>query len=184
MTPANPRHSSKTAEHYTPREIVEAARACMGGIDLDPFSCERANNTVIALRFYSLAAGEDGFALPWLGRVFVNPPGGKIKNESNQKRAWFKMMREIQGNPGVGFSAVFVCFDLGLLQTSQSKTPPGLRLPLDFPICYPRKRIAYVREDGTPGKSPPHPSCIVGVGLYPSNFARCFETIGKVVIPR
>lgn len=179
MTPANPRHSSKTTEHYTPPEIVEAARVCMGGIDLDPFSCSRANEIVRASRFYSLGAGEDGFALPWEGRLFVNPPGGKTGNESNQKRAWFKLMRE----PAIA-RAIFVCFDLSLLQTSQVNTPSGLVTPLEFSICYPKRRIAYLREDGTPGKSPPHPSCIVGVGTWPKHFKRCFEAIGKVVIPR
>lgn len=177
-------HSSKSAEHYTPPEIVEAARTCMGGIDLDPFSCSKANEVVKATRFYSLASGEDGFALPWFGRIFCNPPGGKTANESNQKRAWFRLMRMVDGGPGAGFSAIFVCFDLGLLQTSQSKTPPGLRLPLDFPICYPAKRIAYTREDGTPGKSPPHPSCIVGVWVDSAIFRAMFYRIGKVVIPR
>ena len=201
---ANPRHLSKTTEHYTPPEIVEAARACMGGIDLDPFSCSKANETVRAARFYSLANGEDGFDLPWDGRVFCNPPGGRGRGRSSAKAAWFKMA----GERGLR-CAVFVCFDLGLLQATQNKTPVGLPIPLDFPICYPSARLSYrtnelpapspdfpnrkatkkqiedfARTGTCIGESPPHPSCIVGVGVHAPHFALHFERFGKVVIPR
>jgi hypothetical protein len=187
------RHLSKTNEHFSPAYIVEAARATLGVIDFDPFSCAAANATIKANVYGGLDNGIDGFATTWFGRVFVNPPGGKTENQSNQKRAWFKLASEYAA--GRVTAAVFLCFSVELLQTTQSKTPEGLALPLDMPICYPRKRVAYTREDGTVGGSPPHSSCIIylppkagaqGWNYGSSDLTRfsdSFAPIGKVVIP-
>ena len=65
-----------TEEHskevYTPEPIIEAARASMGGIDLDPASCEEAQATVRATRWVGLP--DDGLEAEWAGRVWCNPP--------------------------------------------------------------------------------------------------------------
>jgi phage N-6-adenine-methyltransferase len=59
-------------EWYTPAEYVEAARACLGSIDLDPATSEAAQSTIRAARFFTRE--DDGLRHPWPGRIWLNPP--------------------------------------------------------------------------------------------------------------
>jgi len=59
-------------EWYTPPEWVDRARNAMGTIDLDPASCEVAQQTVRASKWYDKAV--NGLRHPWAGNVWLNPP--------------------------------------------------------------------------------------------------------------
>lgn len=171
----NPMHSSKSVEHYTPDFVVEAARRCMGGIDLDPASCALANETVRASRFFTIE--DDGMAQTWHGRVFLNPPGGKASKEmakqwGSKSQAvcwWRKLLAEC--SCGHVAQAIFIGFTLEILQSAQS---PGWRSPLEFTICVPAKRLRFG------GDQPTHGNVIVGVGVEDRAFRREFSSIGAV----
>lgn len=70
-------------ELYTPKKFVDAARIVLGGhIDLDPFSCAVANETVRATRIYT--THQDGYQMPWNAKtVWCNPPYGDEFNARN-----------------------------------------------------------------------------------------------------
>lgn len=189
VAPPNARHSSASPEWHTPPELVEAARATMGGIDLDPASSDRANVVVRAAQYFTRR--DDGLAKLWRAdRVFLNPPGGiDPDRESKQRRWWFALSKAWAH--GLVEQAVFVCFSIELLQTTQAWPVPG-PIPLDFPLCFPASRVKYwrVRKGAlAPGKCPPHASCIVflpprsraertrRVGL----FAEAFAPHGRVL---
>lgn len=144
-------HSSESAEHASPPEVVGHALRTLGGIDLDPASCELANTVVEADVYFDLA--DDGFNRDWFGRVFVNPPGGlcdatgrpvypKTKKRlgcsetgacglppghahrgvtSSAKAWWFKLLREVYA--GRVSAAYFVGFSLELEQAAQLEAP-------------------------------------------------------------
>lgn len=127
------RHSMDSPEWYTPLPFVEAARAVMGGIDLDPASHEEANRLVQATQFYT--EQDNGLAQPWHGRVFLNPPGGLVKD------FWRKLLDERAR--GVD-EAIWIGYSLEQLQTLQ--TAGCVTTPLDYPLCVPSKRIAFVEN--------------------------------------
>jgi hypothetical protein len=212
---AGAQHSGESIEHYTPHEFIEAERRVMGQIDFDPFSCAAANRIVGAARFLSQTteglwvddvldqrgAVGDGFTQEWAGRVHCNPPGGVFTADeqgrtagSRQCAAWFKLAMEWCA--GRARSAVFVAFSLEILQRSQMVPERGaLPIPLDFPMCYPSRRVPYIRENGELGTQPPHASAFIFLpdcdrrlrdwepvpGVR--RFARCFAQFGRVVVP-
>jgi len=76
----NVRHSSESAEHFTPPDVVNRARSVLGGFDLDPATTERANAHIVRAEAFHTAA-TNGYLTPWSGRTFLNPPGGKCDNQ-------------------------------------------------------------------------------------------------------
>ena len=206
----NPRHLSLSNEHHTPPDVVNAGHETLGSIDLDPASSEVGNYFIKAKRYYSI--DNTGFDKPWNGTVFLNPPGGRcdidgtscIKLDDNspyvrvdgkaptkllssQKEWWFKLAQEWLERRTT--AAIFVSFSIELLQTTQIHTPLKLLTPHEFPICYPKNRLAYWKVvDGklVKSKSPPHASALVFLPKDRDSvfkFFRVHSKLGRVVVP-
>lgn len=164
---ANAMHLSISNEHGTPPAIIAAARHALGAIDLDPASSPLFNLEVGAARYFTSRGLENA----WLGRIFVNPPGGKHAKGSVERRTlgpsvaaawWRKLAREyVDGRVD---AAIYIAFKLDHLQSTQQR-PEDLPIPCDFPMCFPRARLAYMKPDGDAGvvasKGPPHASAII-----------------------
>ena len=65
-------HTTGFFEWYTPKDYIDAVRAVLGEIDLDPATSEFANQTVQSKKIYTIET--DGLDKTWEGKVFMNPP--------------------------------------------------------------------------------------------------------------
>jgi hypothetical protein len=183
------RHSMDSPEWYSPSPFVEAAREVMGGIDLDPASHEEANIIVRADRFFTEA--DNGLIQPWHGRVFLNPPGGQVAE------FWLKLVTEWAA--GRISCATWIGYSLEQLQTLQiACDPPDAPTPLDYSICYPKRRIAFIENEAkkaeritkqiaagkkpSKGSSPSHGNYIAYLGYCELKFYDVFSRFGRVVL--
>jgi hypothetical protein len=144
--------SANKGEWFTPPEIIKRVHAVMGGIDLDPASCAKANTIVGAKQFFT--AADDALNRPWHGRVFVNPPGtcprGVVERYEDSytgtivvkeerfsvcgktkvctcdlpRKFWNKLMLEF--SEGRVSCAIYLGFSLNQLATLQASSVPGL----------------------------------------------------------
>lgn len=147
-------------EWHSPIEIVEAARAVMGGIDLDPASCTQANEIVKAERFYSVR--DDGLKQEWFGRIWLNPPYGRFAPRFVTRF-------------GELFEAGSIEQGILLLGTHHLTTRWVGSLLLKMPIvCFPVKRLHF--SDST--VRPAHGSVILGFGVDHRAFNQRFSQFG------
>lgn len=77
-------------EYITCHDLVTAAHALMGGIDLDVASSDFANQYIEATEYYTPT--QDGLnAQPWYGSVYLFPPSGAYFWDKKRQR--WKMTR-------------------------------------------------------------------------------------------
>lgn len=160
-------HSSNTAEHWSPPEIVEPSRRALGGFDLDPASSDGANEIVKARRIYTKE--QDGKALPWEGIVWCNPPS---KRGAESMADWWRKAAE-EFVAGRAAAIVFVMFNLSAVQVAQSRAKKAkLPLPQDAARCELVERVDYLKGSRITdlfgerwhyerGGAPPHASALL-----------------------
>lgn len=160
--------TSGDVEIYTPSNIIEAARTCMGGIDLDPASSAKANLRVGAARFFTKE--DDGLSpsLCWWGRVWLNHP---FSREGN--KLWIqKAIAEHKAERA--FQICMICF----ASTSESWFRPLLR----YPQCFLSPRTNYLRPDGTIYRGVTKGSVVTYMGPDLDAFARAFAPLGEIKV--
>jgi phage N-6-adenine-methyltransferase len=157
--------NSGNNEWYTPSEYIEAARAVMGGIDLDPASSAVANATVQATRYYT--AEDDGLGQPWAGRVWMNPPyeSGLID----------KFAEKLRGEFHSGLVTEAIVLVNNATETRWFDTIASVSAA----ICFPKGRIRFISPDGVLG-APLQGQSILYLGENAGAFARAFAHFGRV----
>jgi hypothetical protein len=159
------------------------ARVVLQGIDVDPASSAEANLTVRAARF--ITKEQNGLSTEWdPGTVFLNPPGGRSGSRSLAEAFWDRLVRHSEDERGF-IGAIFIGFSIEALAVTQRSRRPIL----SYPICVPRKRIAFVPGFSGPGtaekKSPSHANVIAyipGSEDRTDQFVATFGDIGFVKV--
>jgi hypothetical protein len=172
----NIQHSSRTDQWFTPAPIITLVKKVLGNIDLDPASSELANVLVGAKNIIDVET--NGLSVEWPEdcNIYINPPGGKTNGKSNTFLFWKKLME--YRNAGKLNHAIFMAFSAEAMQTTQGKK---IQTMLDFSICIPAKRIAFVSPNGIKN-SPSHSNCIIyipGNINKTSDFIKHFSALGK-----
>lgn len=152
-------------EWYTPPEFIAAARAVMGGIDLDPASSEIANKTVSAFRIFT--AADDGLAQEWGGRVWMNPPyeKGLIDKFAEKLRDEVKAGRVEQA--------------VVLVNNATDTRWFATLCEVASMLCFPTGRIRFLKPDGERG-APLQGQAVLYIGDQREPFAGVFARFGTV----
>lgn len=150
-------HRHEKDEWLTPGHIVEAARAAMGRIDLDPCSNSSTRPNVPAARHFTRE--DDGLSREWSGAVFLNHP-------YSQADAWVrKALREI----AAGRAEQVIVLDAARPDTRRFHLLAG------YPVAFVRGRIKFIDGDtGAPATRPTIPSAIFYLknDMTPADYSR------------
>ena len=156
-------------EWYTPSKYIEAAREVMGSIDLDPASCELANQTVRATRYYTQE--DNGFIHPWYGNVWCNPPYGKLGGISN-KELWSKKIVDSYEDGYV---------EQAILLVTASTESMWFQPLWNYPICFSLRsdRVRFFSPEGSMCEHP-HGTAFVYFGDNEQRFTKVFSQFGRI----
>ncbi len=165
LTPDRPKSSmavhfsSESPEHYTPSVIIDAAIACMGGIDLDPCSNSKETPNVPAATHYTRE--DDGLSQEWRGCVYMNPPYGREIDD------WVaKLVSEYEaGNVTEAIALV----------PSRTDTQWWQRLR-EYHVCLVSGRLKFIGNND----SAPFPSAVFYLGQNIGRFVYAFEDLGDI----
>jgi hypothetical protein len=153
-------------EWYTPAPYLDAARAVMSGIDLDPASHPVAQQRVSATRFYTIE--DDGLGMPWHGRVWLNPPFAQPLISQFVE----KLVTEV---------AALRVTQAVLLTNNSTDTAWFHRAAASAAlICFTRGRIQFIDVDGDPYPSPVQGQSFFYWGSNAQAFRSIFGAFGFV----
>lgn len=155
-------NNSGDFEWYTPDYIIEAARAAMGTIDLDPASCETANEIIKATKFYSNK--DDGLQQLWYGNVWLNPPYARsvIDNFSD------KIIQEL---PNINQACVIV-------NNATETTWLQQLMNVCNAICFIKGRVKFYNMDENRIGAPLQGQVVLYFGNKTNNFLKEFNQYG------
>lgn len=158
--------SRATDEWYTPKAITDRARWVLGQIDLDPASTALPQQWIGANTYYT--KDDNGIALPWFGRVWLNPPFGDTAR-------WVDRLT-VAYTTGEITGAI-------LLVNSNHGYKWYENLWTRWPVCCLRDRLCFVNADGVQGGAAKRGQTLVYFGDRLQHFSTVFGSSGRIILP-
>jgi ParB family chromosome partitioning protein len=150
-------------ESYTPAQYIEATREVMGGIDLDPASCEAAQEVIMAETYFTKE--DNGLDKPWNGNVFLNPP----YSHPAVKHFVDKLLRELKiGNVKQAILLTNNNTDTNFFQDAARQAAA---------VCFTKGRINFLKPDGSTS-SPTNGQVFYYFGHRKKKFIEVFSKFG------
>jgi phage N-6-adenine-methyltransferase len=152
-------------EWYTPTDVIEDVRDVFGVIELDPASSHAAQKVVGAKHYFT--AEDDALSRHWFGKVFLNPPYSK----ELMPHFASKLVEELKA----GRVSEAIVLTHNYTETSWFQTVGSAARV----ICLPRRRIAFVKQDGEVSK-PTQGQAVFYCGGNPEAFTDVFKERGLI----
>ena len=159
---------TKSNEWYTPSKYIEAARSVMGSIDLDPASCEVANQTVKATRYYTKE--DDGLSKKWNGNVWLNPPYHPYEGCRHPEATWTRRLIKEYQDGNIEQAVLLICAEIKYKWFHEV---------FDFHVCLATDRIQFIRPGLTPQELRVG-TALVYLGPNEQRFIEVFSQFGTI----
>lgn len=185
--------TSGETEYYTPPNIIEAARAVMGSIELDPASSAQANARIGAARYFTEEI--NGLAQPWVTpSLWMNHPYGKSEQKCapncRKKTCARRGFHSEAFKPGntEWINKLVEEYECGNVKqacciTFASTSEKWFRPLLKQPQCFLYGRISFILPNGEPLRGNTKGSVVTYFGRNVAKFAAEFEKLGQIKVP-
>lgn len=150
-------YSSKSAEHYTPDNVIRLVRMVLGNIDLDPCSNSHDAPNIPARTHYTQE--DNGLNQFWTGTVYMNPPYGQGIRDWVEKLAEAYLTRDVT--------------EAIALVPARTDTRWWEVLEI-FPVCLVRGRLTFKGNDN----GAQFPSAVFYLGPNVERFSDIFSALG------
>jgi len=170
LLPDKPHVSQASGENewYTPPQYIEAARQVMGSIDLDPASCETANETVSAMEYFDI--DDDGLEQEWHGNIWMNPPYAQPFVDK-----FSEAVTEKYQNNEIKQACILV--------NNATETEWFQRmLRVASAVCFIKTRVKFLDKEGSASGAPLQGQAILYMGSNTVSFKTAFVGVGEVLI--
>jgi ParB family chromosome partitioning protein len=163
--PAYMQQCTGRQDWYTPAVYLDAARAVLGAIDLDPASSDAAQQMVQAGTYFTKE--NDGLKQPWAGRLWMNPPYAQpfVTQFTEKLAEHFKA-----GDVSAAVVLVNNATETQWFQTLASEASA---------VCFLVRRVRFLDADGScPKGGPLQGQAVLYLGDRVDRFLAAFTPLG------
>ncbi len=156
--------------YFTPQIVLDRVVEQFGAIDLDPCHDPDPACAVVAELRYDAREGQDGLVLPWVGKVFCNPPW-------SEPAPWaLRAVQHVASSPEHEVLAV-VNATPGAQWWARYVWPFAL-------VCFPSQRLRFGKPGGAKPTPCPTDSAVLYYGQHKERFCEVWGSLGTIVQPR